>query len=532
MKKYIIYSILGSMALTTLTGCYDLQTEPKDQYVTEEQKNQVKVDNPNMTLASVTGITAIFSTFQQVVENHIDYGIPSVMLMLDSRGMDMISEDSGYNWYSTNAEMSDCSPSSYLSRLGWEHYYRQIYACNDLLNVIDKETEDPEFQFYLAQSYAMRANAYFNLAQIFQFTYVGNESKRGVMLITEENTEEATVNGCQRSTVEKTYELIVSDINKAIQLLEACELGPEKILSSKPKRFVSLATAYGLRARINLVMNKWADAADDAKAAIKAFKGKPMSQETASHPGLNSLEESNWMWGIAIAETDRVVTSGIINWPSHMGSLCYGYASVGSWRKCNIDLYNSIPQTDVRRNWFLDSDGVSQGLSQAQQEFCTASGIPAFTQVKFAPYNGELDTSTNANDIPLMRIEEMYYILAEATAMSGGDGASILSAFVQEYRDPAYKFSGSGVNVQDECWRQRRIELWGEGLTTFDLLRLKKPIDRRGGGWEPNWVYYIDPTDNVLIIPLPQSEINGNPAINESDNNPAAPMPTPVADYE
>lgn len=33
------------------------------------------------------------------------------------------------------------------------------------------------------------------------------------------------------------------------------------------------------------------------------------------------------MWGIIISETDRVVTSGIVNWISHMGSFNYGYAN-------------------------------------------------------------------------------------------------------------------------------------------------------------------------------------------------------------
>lgn len=532
MKKHIVYSVLGSMALTALTGCYDLQTEPYNQYVTEDQKVQVKNDNPEMARASITGITGLFSTYCQVYDNHIDYAIPSVMLMLDSRGQDMVSEDLGYNWYSGNAEMSDCSPTSYLSNMAWRHYYRQIFAANAALKSLDPETEDPEIQFYLAQGYAMRANDYFNLAQIFQFTYVGNEDKPCVMLITDKNSDEAAMNGCARSSVKETYDLVLSDINEAIRLLEESGLRPEQVLEAKPKRFVSLATAYGIRARVNLVMNKWADAAADAQAAITAFKGAPMSMETASHPGLNSLDENNWMWGIAIAETDRVVTSGIINWPSHLGSLCYGYASVGAWRKCNVALFNSIPRTDVRRNWFLDIDGYSAGLSETQQAYATSSEIPPYTHMKFAPYNGELGTSTNANDIPLMRIEEMYYILAEATAMNGGDGASILNQFVQKYRDPAYNFSGNGSAVQEECWQQRRIELWGEGLTTLDLYRLKKPIDRRGGGWEPNWCYLVEPDDNVLIMPIPQGEVNGNPAMKETDNNPSASMPTPVSDYE
>lgn len=532
MKKHILFSALGGMALTTLTGCYDLSTEPYNQYVTDDQKTQVKEDNPEMALASITGITGIFSTFQQVLDNHLDYGIPSVMLWMDSRGVDMVSDDLGYNWYSEAAGMGDCDPGSYIAALAWRHYYRQAFAANAAIKSLDPESKDPEIQFYLAQALAMRANDYFNLAQIFQFTYVGNEDKPCVMLITDKNSEQAAIEGCPRSTVKETYEQIMADIDEAIRLLTESGVRPEQVLDSKPKRLVSLATAYGIRARINLVMNKWSEAAKDAQAAIDNFKGAPMSQATASGPGLKSLDESNWMWGIAIAETDRVVTSGIINWPSHLGSLCYGYASVGAWRKCNIALYNSIPRTDVRRNWFLDSDGYSAGLSEAQAAYCASCEVPAYAQVKFAPYNGELGTSTNANDVPLMRVEEMYYTLAEATAMSGGDGASILNKFVKTYRNPDYSFAGSGTDVQEECWQQRRVEFWGEGLTTFDLLRLKKQFDRRGGGWEAKWVYDIQPNDNVLIIPIPNSEINGNKAVTEADNNPSATIPSPVTDYK
>lgn len=534
MKKHILYTVLGALTAAGLSGCYDLSTDPYNQYMTEEQKTQIKEDNPEMARASITGITALFSTFCQIAsgEKHNDFGVPSVMLSLDARGIDLVCEDIGYNWFSEPGGLDDCYPGSYTALYGWNNFYRQIFAANAALKSINKETEDPELQFYLAQAYALRAYDYFNLAQIFQFTYKGNEDKKCVMIITEENEEEAALNGSPRETVQKTYEQILSDINEAIALLQKSGVKPEKVLDSKPKRFVSLATAYGIRARVNLVMNNWAEAAADAQEAIKAFSGKPMSAATASHPGLNSMDETNWMWGIAIAETDRVVTSGIINWPSHMGSLNYGYASVGAWKKCNIALYKSISRTDVRRNWFLDPDGYSAGLNEKQTEYCEEVGMPPYTQVKFAPYNGELDTSTNANDIPLMRIEEMYYILAEATAMNNGDGASILNAFVQAYRNPSYNFAGSGEAVQEECWMQRRVEFWGEGITTLDLLRLKKPFDRRGGGWEPTWCFNVQPDDNVLIVPLPEREINGNKAVTEADNNPSASMPNPVPDYE
>lgn len=71
------------------------------------------------------------------------------------------------------------------------------------------------------------------------------------------------------------------------------------------------------------------------------------------------------MWGILITEQDRVSTTGICNFPSHMGSLNYGYASVGGWRRISPKLYSEIPASDVRKGWFLNGEGVSANLPAA-----------------------------------------------------------------------------------------------------------------------------------------------------------------------
>ena len=94
------------------------------------------------------------------------------------------------------------------------------------------------------------------------------------------------------------------------------------------------------------------------------------------------------MWAIVIAETDRVVTSGIVNFPSHMGSLNYGYASVGAWRMINKKLYNEIPDTDVRKGWWLDANKHSDNLNATQVAQATKYGCPAYTQMKYGPYKG------------------------------------------------------------------------------------------------------------------------------------------------
>jgi hypothetical protein len=77
----------------------------------------------------------------------------------------------------------------------------------------------------------------------------------------------------------------------------------------------------------------------------------------------------------------------------------------------------------------------------------------------------------------------MYLIEAEAAAYAQGlaSGKSLLEAFLNGYRytDASYTSTSASLDdFADEILTQRRIELWGEGLISFDYKRLKKAITR------------------------------------------------------
>lgn len=530
MNRKHIFALLA-ISLFAFAGCQDLDTLPEGDTVTSTQKEEVVVNDPSKAVA---GVNAIFAQFNQYMPNedalgasrHNDYGYPSVMLFTDSNGQDLVSDNTGYNWNGNNLEFSDREYTSSECQILWNDMYSIIYTANNVISSIDSETEDPTSQFYLAQGLASRAFSYWVLAQLYQFNYVGHQSDPCVPIITNLNSDEAALNGVPRSTVQEVYDLILADIDAAVDHLNSAE---ENGVIRADKRYISLAVAYGLRARINLTMQNWSDAAADATSAIEVSEATPASIEDVSEPTFWSASESNWMWGIIIAETDRVVTSGIVNWISHMGSLNYGYANFSGGKQINKLLYESIPATDVRKGWFLDENAISPNLSTDQGAFMADYEYPPYTQVKFAPYNDEVNNSTNANDIPLMRIEEMYLIKAEAEAMSGGDGAGTLESFVQTYRDPEYTFDGG--DVQEEVFQQRRVELWGEGMSWFDIMRLNKGVDRRGGAFpNANMVFNIAPGSDILLWRISEAEIQANPALTVADNNPSAPAPDPVPD--
>lgn len=529
MKRLYRYA-LPALSAALLAGCTDLDTAPFGSTVTSDQKEDVLAKDPSKISASITAITANFTqyaaTFGESGNVHSDIGYPSIMLATDTRGTDMVSDYTGYNWFSSSLIFADSQPTDDQILMDWNTLYNQIYTCNNVIGMVDPATEDPTSQYYLAQALAIRAFDYFTLVQMHQFTYVDAPDALGVPIITPENAEEAANGGCVRSTVGEVYEFILGDLEQAISLLEKSNV------SRTDKRYVSLDVAYGIRARVNLVMQNYGDALSDAQAALDNTQSSPYTREQVSVPAFIDINDNSWMWGIYVTDQDRVSTTGICNFPSHMGSLNYGYASVGAWRRISKKLFAEIPATDVRKGWFLDENGESPNLSAVFQEYITGAGAPVYTQVKYAPNGNEAGTSNNDNDIPLMRVEEMYFIIAEAQAMGGNpsEGAQTLQGFVNTYRDPSYVcMAVSPEEVREAIWQQRRIEFWGEGISYFDLLRLGKGVDRRGHGFGTDCVFNIAGNDQLMIFPIPYDEVQYNP---QCEQNPLASTPTPIMDTE
>ena len=247
---------------------------------------------------------------------------------------------------------------------------------------------------------------------------------------------------------------------------------------------------------------------------------------------------------------DYLAKTGIVNWPSNLCSLTgMGYTTAASatdvaYRLINKNLWAKIPETDVRKGWWVDEDLHSPVLDNGLGEdyaYYWANGMfnggtfpskfSPYTNVKFGPDNGTFADTDNAQDWPLMRVEEMKLIEAEALGRDNlATGKQKLEEFVRQYRDPSYTCTAGSLDAFiDEVWFQRRIELWGEGFALFDILRLKKPIIRQGANYPINSTFAeIAAEAPIMIYRIPEAETSVNSAITEADNNPAAMAPTPV----
>lgn len=96
--------------------------------------------------------------------------------------------------------------------------------------------------------------------------------------------------------------------------------------------------------------------------------------------------------------------------------------------------------------------------------------MPDYASLKFRCLNGDYNNYSvgGAIDVPIMRIEEMYFIEALATAESadGGlnEGKKLLNTFMKTYRDPNFQSKASTLREFElELIDQMRIEFWGEG---------------------------------------------------------------------
>ena len=528
-----------------LASCNDLDTTLYYGEVTPEQKEEVLEKNPDMAQASVNALATGNYQYMTISSNHNDFGLPAIMMMFDSYGQDFISANIGYNWFRSSVALTVGINTGMDTYEVWYTMYNEIFAENSILQSIPADTEDSTLKFYRAQSLCFRAFDYWILSQVYQQTYYGYQDKPCVPVITEENQEEAAINGAARNTVQEVYDQILSDLNEAVDLLSTSDITAQDVMASKPKRFFNLDAAYGMLARVYLTMHDYANAQKAAENCLAVTSCRPYTIDQVNHPTFISLEDSSWLWGQPVAETDGAVLSGIVNFPSMMGTFSYGYAQYGAWRWINKLLYDYIPDTDVRKGWWLNAEYKSANLSQSYYNYmnsygyvtdpnATGTAIQAYTQVKYAPYNYEIDTSTNASDIPYFRIEEVYYILAEAQAMSGNTGGAVatLNNFVKTYRNPSYNFSGGSAEaIQEEIWMQRRVEFWGEGFVAwFDLKRLAKGVDRVGAGYPTTYVYKFDAGTPYFVLPIPQQETQTNKLLTEADNNPTWQKPDVITE--
>ncbi len=514
-------SILMLAAVATLASCNDINEQnPAGGINTLQQIQETNEAIASRSEATFLGMYSMMgkplATYGTSSSRADDFGYISASFSQDIEGADVVVEDNNYNWFSVAAEYTSRTPNYANPYMRYKLPYNQIGVCNELINAL------PEGSNHWAQAKAVRAFAYMSLAPYFAFSYSKDKTALDIPLL--QDGVDYTNN--PRATLEEVYTYILNDLDEAIAALAQSD---EK---RADKTQVDVNVAYGLRARCELAMGKYAEAAADAEKAMQGYT--PASIAEVSVPSFYNIEDHNWMWGIDITNAQEQVypyaTSA--SWIGSFSSNAYS-AACQCYASCNILLWNQIPATDVRKGWWVDenlqsplldgqkwdngSGNVAEGQDIATYEYDDKMAFLPYTNVKFGMMSG-IGAATNNNDWPLMRVEEMILIQAEGLARSGNEAKAkeVLTNFVKTYRDSNYSIPAMR-DLTDEIWFQRRVELWGEGFFVADAKRMSKPIVRFHEGEKTNWPdafkFNLAADDGWLNMRFSQRETDNNKGI-------------------
>jgi hypothetical protein len=531
-------TVLAASALA-LTSCIK-EVVPMTGYATSEQI----AESSSAMEASVNGIPAKMSQGYMVYGSQVhetDMAFPQFMIAFTELLGDMypLGTNSGYDWYRNyNTFDRNFGEDSYFAYLPWFTCYQFIKSSNDIIGAVDLSDESltASVRAFAGMAYACRAFDYYLLTVMYEpkeNVYTDISKVKGLTVVrVDENTDAEKAKNNPRMTHDEVTAFMISDLETA----EECLKG----YTPTTKLFPSLAVVYGIRAKVHMWDEDYANAAKYARLAIDTFGGSPVTaaQWNDLNSGFNTVNQA-WMWNLHYSAEEMSNLCNFIGWMS--GEADWGYASL---TRPSIDksLYDKIADNDFRKYSFLDPAKYDFYNYQTSRDKAYIEEAPAYLSLKFRCLNGDWQSYEvgGAVDVPVMRVEEMYLLEAEAVGMSQGveAGVALLNNFMQTYRQPDYNFAAASQRaLQMEVLTQERIEFWGEGWGFPNAKRIRPGIMQNYEGTNaPADIFKINCKDIKpnwnFVIPI--SEIQANPALEGLNNpDPTAKVkgPSPVGQY-
>jgi hypothetical protein len=451
----------------------------------------------------------------------------------------------------------EITPTHEYPRDWWMHAYRSVnaanYAIQELTKLINNGMAESIMNPYIAEARFMRAFSY-----IFLVSFYGEVPLIEYPLSSFEEFSQP------RASIESIWALIESDLNFAkVNLTE--DGGAYKGTPVKATAAAYLSKAY-------LYQQKYSDAETAAREAVSlaSSEGFYLVDDYESIFSVNNegnpellfylqYERNNSLW-----QNNLPVESNIRDLPSQFQHIQGGEG--WGYRIPARDLYDAFESDDPRRGYTIYAPGDVFGIyagtapftytnktyNEEGQEVSTKNTYnsgdivrydyqwsPTGMSVKKLTENlaGLTNVRYAGMDRPLMRVADLYLILAEALAEQGKEEALIWVNKVrarQSVNMPP-KTTADGT-LRDIVRHERRVELAMEGHRIFDLLRWNALKSVFGDGKKVKLHFFSDflpddnsnkyktaiglrkyPTDHILF-PIPQNELDQNPSI--VNNNP------------
>jgi tetratricopeptide (TPR) repeat protein len=393
----------------------------------------------------------------------------------------------------------------------WETAYRGLYPVNQVIESIDDNASQDLLQLK-GENYFLRALMHFDLVRIFGRPYTHDSPSTNLGVMIRDNTDVKALPS--RSTVEETYQFIVSDLLKAADLMT----------ENKSAIFASRETALALLARMYLYMEENERAIEYADMVINSGRYELINTDQfGEYFTIPPENNSETIFAIKLQESENMGKGSI-------GAMYHGLD--GGWG----EIYPSphyrqliFQNPNDERIKFIDPHYMYDENGDRIPDESEEAGFEVFERNDYSIYF--MNKYTGEGGVPLLsspvvlRLAEMYLIKAEALAKLGREAEALEMANVIRRRaglegGQLYSLDNlQGFNtVLDAVLNERRLELAWEGHRSFDLFRNDKPVDRSyviPTGWSgPSGE--ISPTCNCIIHLIPETEINLNPNLEQN----------------
>lgn len=479
MKKIIIATLAFCAAAFLLSSCIE-ETFPTHVASTEQ------VAESTTALEALANATASYMNAYNILAatsaGSTDYGYPAIMTSRDVMGNDFPVSKTGYDYFNNPYGSTNYLGNYTYPHIIWYFYYGLINNAHSTIRTINPEVATEVALQYLGSALAYRAMAYLELSAMFEYKHTGvanldsKASANGIYGLTvpivRENTTEEEAQKNPRAPFYQMYRFILTDLDKAEKYLDG--------FVRKARNTPDLSVVYGLKARtwltiatrfrlypddlatqlthegdadlqdllplgVSSTQECYAKAVEYARKAINSGVYSPLTSDQWHNTtsGFNKSDSQNsWMLGIIIG-TNSVNSNyrnfiGNISPETTFGVANYKY---DTYRMIGKSLFDQIPDADWRKVTWIDPADAGKAPTAKYHTLLSDeiwAKAPAYTGFKFRPGSGEMDTYKvgAATDIPVMRIEEMYFIEAEALAFAQGMQAGIaaLESFMNQYR--------------------------------------------------------------------------------------------------